>query len=200
MKIIGLCGGSGSGKGTVASIFLEYGIPSVDTDAVYRKMTKFDSPCLRALSEEFGSEIISSDGSLNRQLLASIVFTGDGAEERLAKLNRISHYYILAETERILEEFSNDGYKAALVDAPVLFESGFDSKCHEIICVVADKEVRLSRIMSRDSMTMEAAEQRIASQMSDEGLIARSNYVIRNNSDINSLRSQIAEIANKITK
>ncbi len=200
MKIIGLCGGSGSGKGTVASIFVEYGIPSVDTDALYRKMTMQDSPCLRAISDEFGADIVNSNGTLDRKKLSSIVFCGDGAKERLLKLNKISHFFILAEAERILEEYSMLGYKAALVDAPVLFESGFNAKCDEIICVVAEREVRLSRIILRDSISRQAAEERIASQMSDEELISRSNYVIFNNGGIDSLKSQICNIAEKLTK
>ena len=73
MKVIGLCGGSGSGKGIVSSLFAKCGIPAIDTDKVYREITSADGPCNQALALVFGSEIISDDGSLNRKALAKIV-------------------------------------------------------------------------------------------------------------------------------
>ena len=195
MKVIGLCGGSGSGKGAVSKIFLEIGIPSIDTDAVYREMTLSDSPCMRALAAEFGKEIINSLGGLDRTRLASIVFNDPS---RLEKLNKIAHSFILDETRRRLDNYRGEGFPAAIVDAPVLFESGFDNECDEIICVVADREIRTCRIMSRDGITRDAAEKRIASQMPDEILISKCDHVIYNNSDIESLREQILSLKNKL--
>ena len=195
MKVIGLCGGSGSGKGAVSGIFAEIGIPSIDTDAVYREMTLSDSPCMRELRGEFGDEVVNSQGGLDRARLASIVFNDPS---RLIKLNKIAHSFILDETRRRLAEYRNEGFPAAIVDAPVLFESGFDSECDEIICVLADRDVRTIRIMSRDGITRDAAEKRIASQMPDEILISKCDYVIYNNSDIESLREQILSLKDKI--
>ena len=195
MKVIGLCGGSGSGKGAVSSIFAEIGVPSIDTDAVYREMTLSDSPCMRALAAEFGREIINSLGGLDRARLASIVFNDPS---RLKTLNKIAHSFILDETRRRLAKYSDEGLPAAIVDAPVLFESGFDKECDEIICVVADKETRIARIMSRDGITLDAAEKRIASQMPDEILISKCDQVIYNNSDIESLREQILALKSKL--
>ena len=195
MKVIGLCGGSGSGKGAVSSIFAEIGIPSIDTDAVYREMTLSDSPCMRELRAEFGREIINSLGGLDRARLASIVFNDPS---RLRTLNKIAHSFILDETRRRLAKYSDEGLPAAIVDAPVLFESGFDKECDEIICVLADRDVRTTRIMSRDGITRDAAEKRIASQMPDETLISKCDHVIYNNSDIESLREQILSLKNKL--
>ena len=198
MKVIGLCGGSGSGKGTVSSIFLENRIPAVDTDAVYREMTQTDSPCLRALALEFGDVIISEYGSLNRKALAELVFSGDGCEKRLKRLNEITHKYILDETRSRLEQFRSDGFLAAIVDAPVLFESGFDKECDLIVCVIADRDIRLSRIIERDNIDIAAATRRIDSQMSDEELISRSDFVIYNNSDLNALKYDVFSVAKQI--
>ena len=195
MKVIGLCGGSGSGKGAVSGIFAEIGIPSIDTDAVYREMTLSDSPCMRELRGEFGKEIINSLGGLDRARLASIVFNDPS---RLKILNKIAHSFILDETRRRLAEYRDEGLPAAIVDAPVLFESGFDKECDEIICVLADRDVRTTRIMSRDGITRDAAEKRIASQMPDETLISKCDHVIYNNSDIESLREQILSLKNKL--
>ena len=195
MKVIGLCGGSGSGKGAVSRIFAEIGIPSIDTDAVYREMTLSDSPCMRELRGEFGDEVVNSQGGLDRARLASIVFNDPS---RLKTLNKIAHSFILDETRRRLAEYMDEGFPAAIVDAPVLFESGFDKECDEIICVVADKETRIGRIMSRDGITRDAAEKRIASQMPDETLISKCDHVIYNNSDIESLREQILSLKDKL--
>ena len=195
MKVIGLCGGSGSGKGAVSRIFAEIGIPFIDTDAVYREMTLSDSPCMRALAGEFGDEVVNSQGGLDRVRLASIVFNDPS---RLKTLNKIAHSFILDETRRRLAEYRNECFPAAIVDAPVLFESGFDKECNEIICVLADRDVRIARIMSRDGIARDAAEKRIASQMPDEILISKCDHVIYNNSDIESLREQILSLKNKL--
>jgi dephospho-CoA kinase len=195
MKVIGLCGGSGSGKGAVSGVFAEIGIPSIDTDAVYREMTLSDSPCMRALRREFGEEVVNSLGGLDRTRLASIVFSDP---TRLEKLNKIAHSFILDEARRRLAEYRDKGFAAAIVDAPVLFESGFDSECDAIICVVADRETRIARIMSRDGISYDAAEKRIASQMKDEILISKCDHVIYNNADIESLREGILSLKNKL--
>ena len=198
MKVIGLCGGSGSGKGSVCAIFLERGIPSIDTDAVYREMTAGDSACLRALSEEFGNTIISADGSLDRRALFTVVFSGDGAAERRCRLNEITHKYILDETRSRLYAMRKDNVKAAIVDAPLLFESGFDSECDALVCVIADRETRISRIMGRDGITYEEAVRRIDSQIADEILIKSCDYVVYNDDGISSLRSAVYQVADKI--
>ncbi len=198
MKIIGLCGGSGSGKGTVATLLAKMGIPTVDTDLVYRTLTSGPSECLSALADKFGREIIAEDGSLDRAVLRPRVFSGDGAEERLRRLNEISHFHILAETRRRLSEYEKAGFFAATVDAPLLYESGFDSECHAVIAVVADRETRISRIIARDGISREAAEQRIATQISDEELCKRADYVIVNDGNYDTLCASVRDIAEKI--
>ena len=198
MFTIGLCGGSGSGKGRVCEFFASFGVPSIDTDAVYREITSEPGECLSALVNEFGSEIISQSGALNRQKLAAIVFSGEDAKKKLERLNAITHKYILDETRKRLESYRVMEAVCAIVDAPVLFESGFDSECDFTICVVADRESRIDRIISRDSISREQAEQRISSQMTDEELISRSNFVIRNDSDLESLCNEVKAVTKQI--
>ena len=198
MKVIGLCGGSGSGKGVVSSLFASRGIPNIDTDAVYRQLISGDGPCTKALSDEFGKEIISPDGSVNRRVLANIVFSSENSDYKLKKLNSIAHKFILDQTRKKLDEFKTLGFKAAIVDAPVLFESGFDKDCDFIISVIADAKIRVERIIVRDNIDKISAEARIAKQLSNEELISRSNYVIENNSDLQSLEKKVNEIADLI--
>ena len=198
MKIIGLCGGSGSGKGTVCEIFSKNQIPAIDTDKVYRELTSADSECLQALKKAFGNDIIASDGALDRRKLATIVFSGTNAASQLEMLNKISHKFILDETRKRLSGFEKNGYKAAIVDAPVLFESGFNEECDILVAVLAKMETRVSRIIFRDGISAENAMQRINSQMSDEELISRCDYIIYNDLDLNALEKEVESCINKI--
>ena len=197
MKIIGLCGGSGSGKGVVTDILLDFSIPSIDTDLLYHNMINRDTPCLRALRREFGEEIINTDGGLDRSVLRSIVFSA-GGEERRKKLNSITHHFILEETRRIIEKHRRAGASAVVVDAPLLYESGFDKECDLTVCVVADEELRVSRILSRDGLTKEDAIKRIRGQFSNEELKKLSDFVIVNNGSISDLRAQVEDLCKKI--
>lgn len=199
MLTIGLAGGSGSGKGTVASVFAEYGIPSIDTDYIYRKMTSPGGECIPLLAEEFGFGIILADGSLNRKALARIVFSegGEGAKKRL---EAITHKLILEEVRKILEEYRKAGKAAALVDAPLLFESGFDRECDKIIAVVADKPTRVMRIINRDKISEEQAKRRIEAQLPDDYIISKSDFLIVNNGEISELKIQIENIINSLLK
>ncbi len=200
VPLIGLCGRSGSGKGYVAKKFAAHGIPSIDTDAVYRTMTAPAaqySPCMRELVGAFGAEIANPDHSLNRRALADIVFA-DGASDALAKLNRITHAHILRETVRVAEELSANGAPAVIVDAPVLFESGFHAHCDCTLCIVAPEEVSVARIMKRDGITEAQAHRRLASQISAEELIRRCDYVIENGDHCETLDLQIGDTVRAI--
>ncbi len=197
MKVIGICGGSGAGKGYVCGIFAEYGIPSIDTDAVYHEMISKPSECLNELRDFFGESIISEDGSLNRRALSDIVFAED-AGEKLSELNRITHRHILNKTDLILDNYRKENKIAAIVDAPLLFESGYDKKCDAVVAVVADKDTRIKRIIKRDGIACEAAEKRIASQKSNEYLTQRADFVITNNINQPDLHKQINDILLKM--
>ncbi len=192
---IGLCGQSGAGKGYIAALFAKKGIPSIDTDRVYRDLTGSASPktpCMEALCAAFGSDVANKDGSLNRAYLRSRVF---GAEnhEQLALLNQITHRFILAETEARADSLTRDGAKFVLIDAPLLYESGFDKRCVAVICVTAPLEVRLSRIEKRDGINREAAMARIRTQISEEILRKRVDYEICNDEKTD-LEEQVEKI------
>jgi len=200
MKVIGLCGGSGSGKGEASRLFLELGFAVIDTDLVYRELTAGRSECTEAIAREFGEIVISDTGALDRKALARLVFHGDGADDRRLTLNKIAHHYILDETRRRIASFSDAGYSAVIIDAPVLFESGFDRECDKIVSVVADKNIRLSRIVARDNISIDAAEERISSQLSDREIISRSDFVITNNGDFSDLQIQVRKVADLLLK
>ncbi len=196
MNVIGLCGGSGSGKSTVASMFLSCGIPSIDADAVYHIITSTEGECLQQLREAFGSSVVR-DGALNRRALADIVFA-DGAEDKRALLNSITHRHVLLHTRRVLTDMQREGISTVLFDAPLLFESGFDRECRACMCVVADVSVRVRRLIARDGITEEQARRRIAAQLSDDELRRRCRYCIDNSTDLASTERQVRSIATQL--
>lgn len=198
MYVIGLCGGSGSGKGTVSDIFSEHGYPAIDTDAVYRYLTSTDTECQRALRREFGDGIIAADGTLDRAALSAIVFGSEEADKKRRTLNTISHKFVLDETDRILDNYNRDGIRLALVDAPLLFESGYNEKCDIVLAVIADSDLRIKRICQRDGITIERAELRIASQITNDELVKKSDYVIENNGSYEELRAAVCGTIQKI--
>lgn len=186
---VGLCGRSGAGKGYIGKMFAERGIPSVDTDAVYRQMTSPTdsftslSPCMLELVEHFGRQILADDFSLNRPVMRNIVFGENAKIGALDELNRITHRHILAETNREVLRLYKSGHAIVLIDAPVLFESGFDKMCECVICVSAPENVLLERIQKRDNLSAEDARRRLASQKSSDELEGRADFVIYNDAE-----------------
>ena len=154
MKIIGLTGGSGAGKGEVCKAFLAKGIDSIDTDKISRDVTRKGSDCLRELVETFSGVILSAFGELNREKLAEIAFS---SKKNLETLNSITHKHILKECTNWLLSMVKADRAAVVIDAPLLFESGFNKNCDIIIVVIAELEKRLQRIIKRDSITREQA-------------------------------------------
>ncbi len=200
MKIIGLCGGSGSGKGTVAKMFSNFNIPSIDADAVYHELTDKPSDCLSELVREFGEGILNEAGTLDRAALGKIVFVGDTAETNRKKLNEISHRHVLANIRAGLSALDKKGVPAAIVDAPLLFESGFNLECDTVILVVADEKTRIQRIVERDNITEEAAKRRISAQLSDAELSGRVDYIIDNSEAFAKTYVQVTKITKEILK
>lgn len=197
MIIIGLCGGSGAGKGVVAKLFASHGIPSIDADAVYRDLIYAGSPLLKRISDAFGEYVISQDGTLDRKTLSSIVFSNN---EKLLLLNKITHGAIIEETEIRFEKYKKLGYPAIIFDAPQLFESGFDKKCDIIITVTAPIDLKIQRLIKRDNKPKAAILDRLAAQLPDEFLISKSDYVLENNGDIESLSGEIDKLVKIILK
>lgn len=201
MRVIGLTGGSGAGKGEVSQCFLSSGIKCLDTDKVSREVCEPGKPCLRELVAYFGENILFPDGSLDRKGLAGVVFGEPDEEKRSVKhaaLNRITHKHIIEAIQSWLESREKAGDSFAVVDAPQLFESGFDRHCDYIIGVIADESVRVRRIVARDRITADAAEKRIAAQKSDRFFREHCDFIVYNNAGIDALEGQVNNILEKI--
>lgn len=189
MIVIGLCGTSGSGKGYICNKFSQYGVAFIDTDRVYREDVLTDSLCVGELTDYFGQGILVN-GQVSKKMLATAVFESQGASEKLKKLNSITHKYIKIKTDELVCKYEREGFEAVLIDAPVLFESGFDKMCQVTVCVTAPYELKLKRIMARDGITKEKAVARINTQIQDDELRKRCTYEIDNTDGVD-LISQI---------
>lgn len=191
IKVVGLTGPTGSGKSTVADTWRLLGVPVIDTDQLARQVVEPHSPCLQALVKIFSAEILNEDGTLNRAKLACKAFS---SPENTAELNRITHPAILALTQQLLEKFADEGHPVAVVDAPLLFEAGFDTLCHHIVAVTAPATDRLARIMARDSMSEEDAKRRMNAQKSDDYYCRDGITVIHNDTTQDALIRQARQL------
>ncbi len=196
MTVIGLTGPTGSGKSTLCKIAAEIGIKSIDADKVYHGLLVPPSPCLDAIVKAFGNGVLNEDGSLNRTALASVVFAV-GADEKLEMLNSITHKFVKEEFRRIISDMKNSGERFVIVDAPTLYESGFDKECDFTVAIIADRSIRSTRIIERDSLSTDRAEQRLSAQKPDEFFIRRADHVLYNNGDVNVLRESFINVIKK---
>lgn len=195
MVIIGLCGGSGAGKTAASAAMVSLGAAVINTDKVYHEITYPGSPCVRDIADAMGESVVDEDGSLNRAALAALVFSDEAAR---ARLNSVAHRHIRKATEELLERYRKEGYPAAVVDAPLLFESGFDKMCDVTICVVANRDTRIARIMKRDGITEAQALSRINAQYDDDELRRLCDYTIENDGTPEELISTAKKIYNEI--
>lgn len=190
MKIIGLTGTSGSGKGYVSEIFSSYGIRSIDTDKTVHTLYESDEKCRNELRGEFGDSIFDADGNICRKTLAQIVFSD---REKLDKLNSIVHRYVIKKCEEEIEKARINGEKAFMIDAPQLFEAKMESICDIVVAVTADTSVRIKRLLARDGISDADIEKRIKNQHTDEFFIEKADYVIINNGN-DDVKLQIEKI------
>ncbi len=190
--LVGLTGMSGAGKTSACAVFREHGFAVVNCDLAARAVTEPGKPALREIAGRFGGEYLQEDGSLNRRGLGSLVFSDKAA--RLA-LNEIIYPYISYEMIVRVISYINRGERFLLLDAPTLFESGTDALCDAVVSLTADREVCRSRIMKRDGLTWEQAEDRLSSQFPKEFYRSRSAFCIENNSSEEELKRKVSAAA-----
>ncbi|MBQ5778143.1 MAG: dephospho-CoA kinase [Oscillospiraceae bacterium] len=196
MLIIGITGGSGSGKSTVADILCSFGAETIDADVVYHDLLNNSEAMKSELKKRF-PETITDEGKLSRKALAKIVFSD---KEALSDLNQIAHKFVIQETERKLEELYRKNVPYICIDAIALFESKLSDICDATIGVIAPRALRLSRITARDGIDNMAASARINAQEPDEFFRERCDYIIENAGDISAVTENTKEIFDLITK
>ena len=190
MLLVGLTGGIGSGKSTVAALLADRGAVIVDADQVARDVVEPGEPAFVSLVERFGPEIVGADGRLDRPKLAEIAFA---TEEATADLNAITHPAVGAEFLRRMTEVPDDAI--VVCDVPLLVESETArSRGYEFVIVVeAPREVRLERLEGR-GVNRGDAEARMAKQASDEERRAIATHVLDNAADRHHLEVQVHKL------
>jgi len=186
--VIGLTGGIGSGKSTVAVMLAELGADVIDTDKVGHEVYRPGTEGFRQVTEAFGADVVASDGSIDRRRLAAKVFADPAA---LARLNAIVHPLIgLSVRDWLQRAQAEPRTTPIVVEAPVLMEAGwrfFD----EVWVVVVEPETAVARVTGSRQMTEEEVRRRIAAQMSNDDRIRLADRVIRNDGDLGALRAQV---------
>lgn len=190
-KIIGLTGGIGSGKSTVAKLFEQAGFPVYLADDAGKKVMQ-DPQVAQAIVAALGDSVW--DGTqLDRKAIAELVFKD---EQALAKLNAIVHPAVAADFKKWCALQTSD---IVLKEAAILFESGSYTACDLVFTVVADEDLRIQRVMQRDGVSAEQVRSRMNNQWSDEEKIKRSDKVIVNNS-MQEMTAEVEEIINSLKK
>jgi dephospho-CoA kinase len=193
--IIGLTGGIGAGKSAVADFFARKGATIIDTDLIAREVVAPPSPVLDALVAEFGPGIVRADGTLDRTALAGAVF---GDRDREARLNQITHPAIRERTLAAMRALPASAMVVVVV--PLLFQSGFDSYCDQVVSVIAPRAQRVERAMRRDGISAALVEKRMAAQLSDAEYENRADIVIRNDGDLAALERAVSDTWSELNR
>ena len=170
--IIGITGGTGCGKTTLLKVIAEKGGLILDCDAIYHQLLTTDASLLNAIENRFPGTV--EDGHLQRKKLGSVVFSDENA---LLDLNKITHSAIKEEVLRQLESRP----KLSAIDAIALFEGGLAELCGVTVAVTAPAEVRVQRLMKRDSISEDYARSRIAAQHDETWFRQRCDWILENN-------------------
>ena len=191
MLIVGLTGGIATGKSTVAHMFSQFGAYRIDTDQLARQVVEPRKEAFEAIVRLFGKEVIDDVGQLDRKKLSAIVFAD---RAKLSVLNQITHPPIRALLRAELTAAGERGVDVALVEVPLLYESGFDYGMDCVIVVVVDEDTQLARLMARNGFTEKEAKQRIAAQMPLSEKAARADYIIDNGGTLHSTQAQVEQL------
>jgi dephospho-CoA kinase len=187
MFILGLTGSLGMGKSTTARFFIEEGVPVHDADAVVYRL--YEGEAVTAIEAAFPGT--TADGKVDRNKLAARVL-GDHAA--LKRLEAIVHPLVHEAERRLLAEAEARGEKVAVLDIPLLFETGGDARVDAVVVVSAPLEVQHSRVLQRPGMTMEKLEAILAKQMPDAEKRRRADFIVDTSQGLDPARAQVRAI------
>ncbi len=196
MKIIGLTGGTGSGKSVVSTRLIAHGAFIIDADRIAHEIIEKGKPAYHEIVAYFGGEILDEEGNIIRKKLGNIVFSN---HEKLDFLNLCTHKYIGEEIQKQIRQTKDKNVNRCIIlDAPLLLEADLAGLCDEIWVVFAEEEVRASRVMERDGISYQQAKDRIGSQKSWEEYKKYADVIIDNSRDLVYLDNQLNEIFQKV--
>ncbi len=193
---LGLTGGIASGKSTVAAMFADLGAHLVDTDAIARQVVAPGGPVLARIVEAFGPQVLGPDGGLDRPRLRERIFSDPVARERL---NAIVHPAVGAAVEDALARIARqDPRGVALVDVPLLYETNTQGRYDAVVVVFVPPELQVQRLMARDKVSREAAEQSLGAQMPLEQKRRLAQFVVDNSGTLQETREQVRAVWNAL--
>ncbi len=175
---IGLTGGIGSGKTTVAKMFESLGVPIYYSDFWAKKLTNSNTEIISKLKKEFGNEIYSENNTLNKILLSKIIFN---SKSKLEIVNNIIHPIVKNHFDEWVKTQEKLNKKYIIKETAILFESGAYKQVNKTITVSTELDLRIKRLQKRDNITEGEILKKVASQMPEEEKIKLSNYIIYNN-------------------
>ena len=193
MYLIGLTGGIGAGKSTVAAALRELGAVVIDADVVAREVVGPGEPALQKIVAAFGHGILNEDASLNREALGDIVF--NSPEERL-RLNGIVHPAVKERTEKYFAQAPHDA--VVVYDVPLLIEAATNYPYDLVVVAMAPEDVRVERLMNLRGMTESEARSRIASQATDAQRLAVADIVIDTSGTLDHTYEQVQNLWNTV--
>jgi dephospho-CoA kinase len=190
MFIIGITGGIGCGKTTVAQLCSQAGLPVIDADALSREMTATGGAAIEPIMAQFGKAVLGPDGALDRARMAKLVFND---RNKLDQLSAIVHREVIAETVRQIEQQKARKTKALVLDVPIPVREGFLDTCDQIWVVWAADDIRVSRLRGR-GMPEAEARRRMAMQMNREEYTTIADHVIENDGDYLALVREVESL------
>jgi dephospho-CoA kinase len=191
MKIIGLTGGVGSGKSTVAEMLREMGAEVVDADQAAHAVYAPGTPGFDAVVREFGPEFVREDGAIDRQRLGALVFNDESA---LRRLNAIVHPLVREWMAARTAEAAERGAEIVIQDVPLLYENGLEGLFSSVVLVYAPEAVQLDRLINSRGLPPDRARSMIAAQMPIEEKRRRAHHVIDNSGSREETRRQVEEV------
>lgn len=193
-KRIGLSGGIGSGKSTVAALFGEYGIPIFDADKVARDLTTPQTPCGKKIIALFGEGIVNQQNQIDRQLLGDKVFAD---KTLLRKLEAILHPAI---REKLYSLADQAAAPYAILEIQLLIENRLYEHMYKSIIVHTDEAIRRQRLITSRNLTEQKINRILQQQASDEQRFKHADYIIYNNDDLTTLKQQVNDIHTQLLK
>ena len=196
MRVIGLTGGTGSGKSTVSAYLKKRGCCIIDADEIARQLTSPGGEALDPIREKFGDSVFYDDGTLDRKKLGNIVFKD---EEKLKILEEITTKIVIRKITDKMHQMKESGYEGIVIlDAPLLFEFGMEGLADENWLVICDRERRIKRLENRDGLSRREITDRMANQLSDEKKMDMADQSIDNSGSIDDLYCKIDQLIERI--
>ncbi|HEY8429426.1 MAG TPA: dephospho-CoA kinase [Sandaracinaceae bacterium] len=193
--VVGLTGGIGSGKSTIARMFAELGVPVVDADQIAREVVEPGTDGLAAVVAAFGTEVLAADGTLDRKKLGEIVFAD---ERKRRELEEILHPRIAQASMERFARLAQEGHPYAIYEAALLVESGRHRTMSALVVVTASEATQIARVRARDGLTEEEAKARIAAQLPLEEKVRVADYVIENDGSLEQARARTREVHRRL--